>query len=756
MPKAQQINKLATIRDFSGGWNVSDSQYNLSSKYQPVSENVIVGVDGALQPRFGYKLFKNLRSGTETVIAATFTITSVVGDVKAKFNWVAHPFNTGDHITVPRISLANLPSPIEGVYSVEKVDANSFYIYLRTQAATAATSATQNKTVTRDTHVLSGKPIEAAFFQGKLLVFDEIGEIASIDVNTGVATRIWDIALAKATTGAPLGWRRQAGEVGLAQISYDTFKQTMIVVNGRLNDKPIEISFTRPVLAPVQFLVDPATTSNSAIYPADLVQSFDGYILMYAAANASGANTETAVDISAKNTSGVFVGNTAPDDAVSVDLGRVTQTVDPRITGAASIRDKVFVAFYDSAMLGKIGIYNGALHEPDFSDQVPQHGSLNNRVIVNVGNDLLMCDYAGVPAFSLSQTSGVVIPERLSQLIDPELNKHLSRLSQSTLRYKVWSLFNVRDRQYMLFVPKHDASSVFNGATDPFFVTEEFRTDPALLVHAPNHTVSVGDYVDVVGAAGFTGITAANLNGRRRVTAVVDKDYFFMEVGATPTAPNVSGGGGGVTFTPVDDETITYVYQYHPALRIKRWTRFRQWYFTCGTLSVDGRVFFCSPEGKVWQLGTSDKPIYADKVGDAAANADLTGVAINWAAETPWSDFKDRMAVKVGNQILFDAQGTETFTFMMFVDNIYDDRTTYVTAPASLVSMSSAAVVGGDAFGFGGGDQAFGLGKRAREQFNYHFPWRCKIAKMRFQGSTKGPLRIVSVSLQYQKGSIYR
>ena len=38
----------ATIRDFSGGWNVVDNDLNLSSKFAKTLQNMQRGIDGAL------------------------------------------------------------------------------------------------------------------------------------------------------------------------------------------------------------------------------------------------------------------------------------------------------------------------------------------------------------------------------------------------------------------------------------------------------------------------------------------------------------------------------------------------------------------------------------------------------------------------------------------------------------------------------------------------------------------------------------
>lgn len=790
-------SKPAALRDFGGGWNVTDNEYNTASRFQTVSDNVVVGTDNAIGPRFGYKLFADLKRGTVTRKTGNVTYQTFNASPVLRINKNAHGHAAGDHVTVSSLggAIANIPDQPSGVYGIRTVDVNWFEIVLRANATANATSGSLNFQYDHDNHVLGGSILEAAYFQGYLLIFSDIGEIASI--SSTAITRIWDVSKSNALAGNPIGWRKQTDEVTLSHVSFDTFKQSLLVVNGKNNDKPIDINLMRTPI--VEYLVDPATSSNSFVYSAEFILSFDGYVLLVNSNNTSttSTNTDTTVDISARGTSGVFVGNPSPDDAVQIDLGRITQTIEPRITGVSTIRNKVFIGFYDSAMLGTLGTYNGTVHEPQFDDQVPQHGTINHRVISNLGNDLLMCDYAGVPAFSQSQIASTITPQRISQLIDPELNKHLSRLSPNTLRYNAFSVFAPRDHQYMLFIPKFDSASVFLGADVPFYIPADLAVNNQILVNVPNHTVSVGDFVTISGASSFTGLNAGQVNGTREVVGIVNADYIIIQLDVTPTATGTSGGGYPVTFTPVSDETLGYIFTVNPALRIRRWTRFRHLNWICGTVSREGRVFFCTAD-RVYQFGGSDNPYYGDGVNDydyasytqafTYAEGDTVydsttlttyrclesyisveatfaaervtndtywevylGEEIEWAAETPWSDFGDRQSVKSNKAIRIDATGSAGFTMETFVDSIYWDLSDYTRAPSTSMDF-----VGKDAGGYGAGTQNYGTGRRTKEQFGYTYPFRCMIAKVRISGSTKLPLRISGIFFLYQKGSSIR
>lgn len=49
--------RTATIREFVGGWNLSDSDVNLATKYSRIQDNVLNSIDGKLKLRYGTALF---------------------------------------------------------------------------------------------------------------------------------------------------------------------------------------------------------------------------------------------------------------------------------------------------------------------------------------------------------------------------------------------------------------------------------------------------------------------------------------------------------------------------------------------------------------------------------------------------------------------------------------------------------------------------------------------------------------------------
>src|SRR6478609_1581750 len=94
-----------TLRDFGGGWNVSDSDKSLSPRYQPISDNVVRGTDGNFSVRYGSKLYWDMKQGVETVYTdESVTITTVNAIGRIVIAMTAHGFTDGDHITIATIT----------------------------------------------------------------------------------------------------------------------------------------------------------------------------------------------------------------------------------------------------------------------------------------------------------------------------------------------------------------------------------------------------------------------------------------------------------------------------------------------------------------------------------------------------------------------------------------------------------------------------------------------------------------------------
>jgi hypothetical protein len=777
--------KEAQIRDFSGGWNVADSNLNLVSKYQPVSDNVIRGSDGSFTVRWGTQLFEDAGTGTETDHGLNAFTSLETTDTEAFIivNWTAHPFSNGEHITISgAVDVGGIPaSAINRTHGVLVVDADSFKIAVRFAATSSTTLAATNINVVQDDHMCGGDILHIHYFSRKIVVYTNIGEVFTVDAS-GTSTRVWDYSKAEALTSGLLPTR----ECDL--ISTTTWKSKILSCNGYDKDKPLSIDENFDA----EYLVDAATSSNAAVPKADHIFSLQGYVTV--------ARTEygpTMIEFSASKTDGTFTREAAPDDAVEVDLGGLTSTVDPVILGVNKLRDKLFVSFYDQSMLGVLGITSGSTHDPDFSDTIAEHGTVASRTMVALGNDILMADYAGVVSVGLSAQSGTYVPTRISSFIGPAISKHLAALSEETLLKKCFAIFNPNDRHYMLFVPKCDEVAQ-TLETDPFYFTEGLSEINRVRVYARNHKLFEGSYVTVAGCTNIGDALAASFNGVRKVIAVLDDNNFILEVDDTPSQSQVfEGGGSSVTITPVNDETICYAFEYNRELGIRRWTRIRGLNFTCGCVSQRGTTFFAKGK-KIYSYGSKSNPIYADNIRDYDDHAwntstaytaghrvldtsnnvvyvcladhtsassgtfatDRTnnpnnwdiylGDAIDWSLETPWSDMNRRGVVKNVKSVIHDAEGDGRYKFSIYTSKIYRNPTTYDRAP-----KRSLEFVGADAPGFGvGNPHGFGSGRRTREELRWPMPCRGKLFLLRYEGSTRERVRVIATTMYYNDGNI--
>lgn len=775
-----------TIRDFGGGWNVSDSDLNLSSRYQPISDNVMRGIDGSFFPRMGMGLYADFKNGTET-LSAGISVNFAAVDTTSKLTLVfpaPHGLANGNHITISGLVLDVFGidfNQINGTHGVLVVNGTTVTIQVQ-DVATSTGNSDRVVNVLKDTHLLGGNIIHDQYFNRRLIVFTDIGEVGTVTDDLVIA-RIWGAAEAEAASAGLVPTRR------CNHWSSDTFKSTVVACNGYDKDKPIQIKddFT------VEFLVDKSSGSNAAVPKADCVICLQGYVVFI--------RTEFGdpfTEFSAKGTDGTFTRDPSPADAVEVDLSMITATVEPVALGAARIREKLLASFYDNSMIGTIGVYdsNGA-HQPDFSDTVSETGTVSHRTMVSLGNDVFMCDYAGVPSVSISQQSGIFVPVRLSELIAPAIQKHLSALSETTLRSKAWATFNRNDRTYMLFLPIYDETTTALQE-DPLLFNEDLRSKKQALVIMPSHGLFEASNVIVAGAVDIGTAVAAKINGKRSVVSIVDDDTFIIQLEDAPVSNNItSGGGSNITVTRVNDETIGYVFEYNKEFKIRRWTRLRHWNFDCGCSSQRGKVFF-GKGLKVYRMGDNEVPLYADFVGDyderswnnnvtytvgirvrdqstgvvyqclvehtsavagtfqedREANIDnwqeYEGEAIVWALETPWSDMRTRGKIKIVKYINLDTEGYDLFTVSAFTNKLRRKPT-----DNSLIPIRAMQFTAGDTGGWGiQNSTTFGGGRRTREEKVWPFQVRGKLVRWRYEGQTKRRVRIISHTMYYVLGNI--
>lgn len=570
--------------------------------------------------------------------------------------------------------------------------------------------------------------VNTYYFQDRVITVLSDGRIVSV-LGDGTTSVIWDTSIAAGLVGAPAAW----GPTDFT--SFAVFNGKLIVCNG--TDKPLIMDFFNT--PPVQYLADEATGSNVNVPICRYVVAMNKYLVM-----AGDPLYPDRVHISNQNTSGTWFGDAAPNDGTYVDLGKVGVQGEQTITGVNRYRDQLVVGFLSASVLGKLGIYTNdttPLHEPDFNDVIEGYGCHSHRSMVNLGNDLFMLDDQGITSIARSLYSGSTEPKRVSELIDPRINANVNDLREVDTILGAHGVYNSNDKQYMCFVPNHSEYQR-TAITDPFEVLQD-RTN-AIRMRINDHPFLVGDQVEISGAVAFNTLQAADLNQVHTVTRVINQNIFEIEPAGIVTDPNATliGGGSVVMWEPKWTETYGYIYTFVNELKVRAWARFREWRWRASCRTELGTVVFADDK-RLFLYGNQNLRLHKDFIDTPDEQS------IAWAWEMPWADFDQRVNEKHIRYVQLDTSGTATFTMMMFVDQLYK-------LDGQLIPNNLMTFVGGDNGGYGNNGQPYGGGRRTADQRLYAWTARGKLFKLRFEGITDQPLRVVAISLLYQNGSIRR
>jgi hypothetical protein len=354
-PRGGQVRRQphlldATIRDFSGGWNVVDNDLNLDTKFSKVLENMQRGIDGANSVRPGTQLFAETDESLDEIINCEYY--------------------------------------------------NNFIV--------------------------------AVGANGKLVKID----------SSGVVSEIWNDEFGNVLPGAPGGW------TSTSFASFAVFNGDLIVCNGV--NKPLIIG---PDMN-VTYLQDLADLSNANTPKARFVVAHGRYLIM---AGDLDVGAEDRLYISSTDTSGTWLGDSSPNDAVNLDLGSRVPSGSRTIKGLGRFRDKLMVMFENAILPGELGTFVDEVHTPTFTDAFENIGALSHRIIQTVDKDMLFGDAAGISSIRRSTFTGSVTSARTSQLIDPEYLKSINELSTANAQEdRIWSLWDSHSNNYMVFVPNSD------------------------------------------------------------------------------------------------------------------------------------------------------------------------------------------------------------------------------------------------------------------------------------------------------------
>lgn len=641
----QEVLQHTTLREFNGGLTVIDSDLNLSPRFAVVLDNMQRRPDGSIGIRYGTRMIGNLTSPVARIgdLAdnpfATTNMSATVTVTHASHNLIA-----GHNVTFSGATATNgVPAgELNATHEItEVVDSSTYRVVVSTQATGTGSGGGTNVSFSESNSGASDDIVNMTYFQDRLVMVLENGIVVEAN-DTGASRIIFNNAIGQRANSSN-AWGTTAF------VSFAVFNGQLIACNGV--NKPLLIDFNQTF--PCKYLVDVASGSNANTPVARYVLGMNNYVVM-----AGDLANPSRVYISNSGTSGTWQGDAAPNDAVNIDVGKFAQSQDNTIRGLGRFRDRLAVTFAGSTVLGSLGTYDGANHVPDFNDVIQNNGSIAHRSLVDLGDDLLMCDNIGVPSLGRAQFTGQLRPQRVSELIDPEIQRAILALSVGGAENGIFAVHNQREAQYMLFVPNN----------------------------------------------------------------------------------NVPGS---------TTETICYVYTVIPTQRIAAWSIIRGWNWTCGTTSALRRVFFAKGR-KYYAYGAEEDQIHGDLIGDPAISDSTNGNPITFAWELPWADFGDRALVKMMRYLALSTEGTAQFTVQLFVDNIYRN-TSQALDPTLTMNF-----VGGESGGFGAGEQPYGGGRRTIEERGFAWTTKCRIAKFRFSGSTTAPLRVIDITISYQRGSIRR
>jgi hypothetical protein len=530
--------------------------------------------------------------------------------------------------------------------------------------------------------------VDGYYFNGRNIVVTQGGLVISINQNGSDRQVIWSEAIANLLPGNPHGWT-----TGVQHITFVPFKDTLVIHNGK--DKPLSVSSAFAVI----YLQDLGTGSNVNVP----IGRYGCVAANYHCISGIPSNP-TEIVIGSKGTSGVFIGDPAPNDAISIDVGAYAPEGAASIRGIAGFRTYLLVFLQNITLQIKLGVYdNNGIHTPEFPDTLPQFGLLGNRCIVTVENDLMFCGLSGLASARRNlYAPDTMMSDFLSSIISPAYRSIVGEMTDSDQLNTAFAVYDRLNNDFLLFM--------LNGAV----ITYTFNT--RLKMHAWS------SFQNMDWDAGWTSVLG-------RVFLVKGTRIFQ---------------GGNDTFTGENyysDRINDRDYNYAP---------------TGAAFAVNDLVYDTDTL-EIWQCLTAHaRAGYNTFALEREINplmwSQYLGNGIPIEMELPWIDGKDPTRLKQLRYVSLATKGDGEFTFECYVDNLYkDEEGNVVYAPA--LSME---FIGNDAYGYGFDDGGYGMGRRSRDPRLFNFPTKFKNIKFRFYGTVAKKLQLINLSFLYARGKYTR
>ena len=557
------------------------------------------------------------------------------------------------------------------------------------RTSSGSQAARWGQTFNTDIKDVNNSPIvDGYYFNGRNVLVCQNGWILTVDESGTTKTTIWNPTIAAALPGAPGGW-----STGLTHICFVPFKDTLVVHNGI--DKPLEIRSTFAV----RYLQDLGTGSNVNVP----IGRYGCVAANYHCVSGIPASP-TEIVISSKGSSGVFPGDAAPNDSISIDVGAYAPEGAASIRGIAGFRTYLLVFLQNITLQIKLGEYDDdGIHTPKFPDTLPQFGLLGNRCIVTVENDLIFCGLSGLASAKRNLYSpDTVQSDYLSSIVSPAYRKHVGVLTDNEQLNVAFGVFDRLNNDFILFT-----------------------TDGGALVYTFNPRLKMHAWSEFEGMdwdAGWTSVL-----GR-----------MFLAKG---TKVFLSGNNTFDGETYYADRVSDRDYSYAPT----------------GTAFAEDDLVLDPVDGSIWRcLISHARGGYATFELERAINPTMwelyQGNKISIEMELPWIDGKDPTKLKQLRYVSLATKGDAEFTFECYVDNLYKDVEGNIVYDPSL----SMVFIGNDAYGYGFDDGGYGMGRRSRDPRLFNFPVKFKSIKFKVHGSISKKLELVNLSFLYARGKYQR
>lgn len=548
---------------------------------------------------------------------------------------------------------------------------------------------------------VTGTILDMTYFNSVIIAVMNTGQIATIGAN-GLVTAIWNTAIAALLPGAPGAWG-----ASFLTVNFVPYKDQLIIHNGV--DKPITIDSTNKVT----YLQDLATGSNVNV-PIGLF----GCIASNYHCVMGIPGAPSTVFISAVGTAGVFPGDAAPNDSISIDVGAYAPSGAPSIRGCIGFRQFLVVFFEKQSLLITLGVYNASgVHTPQFPDTLPQCGLLGHRCISLVDNDIRFSGINGMGTGSRNLYTVTVDTHYLSNRVESGYRSIIGNLDLPTQRQACFQVYDPLTHDTLLFSPSGDFSSAdfgtdfsLGGQSTVLVYTKnaELQYDGWSFYTGMNWNCGCTSFLGRVFFATGTRIyqhgnpvySGENFSADK----MLDRDSSWLQ--------NTNYSTGNIIFDSVTNES-----------------------YTCAIIHASGSGTFLQ-----------------DRTNNPSLWVKYNGIPLSFEFELPWLDGQDPMKVKQLRFVNIATKGTAEFTLQLYTDNLYKDvNGLQIYSPG--VSMD---FVGNDAPGFGYDAGPFGGGRRSRDPRLFGLPIKFKTLKARIIGSTLNPLQIVNISFLFSRGRYKR